>query len=265
MTAQLSRERLEEKLLEHIKHGGDSEEETMIRMLLAGMDQKPVLHRYRRVNVEPYGPYPWSYGEFVGFSTPIDGIEDEYFYAAPPAPVAVWDELDELVLKNCLNCQREHRITHYSLKDCCPHCGSYEWGIAKPLGNEQAPVPTDEQGKPYPVMAVKVELGFLENFDRIISERDGDIEIGQLGCGNYDALMLAALDAFRATMLKAVPVTAASVPDGWKLVPVEPTWEMLSADGCKEHHDGQKCLHHDNRRRIWRAMLAAAPAAPEQE
>ena len=116
-------------------------------------------------------------------------------------PVAVSDEL-ELVLKNCLNCQREHRITHYSLKDCCPHCGSYEWNIAKPLGNEQAPVPTGEQGKPYPVMAVKVELGFLENFDRIISERDGDIEIGQLGCGNYDALMLAALDAFRAAMLK---------------------------------------------------------------
>lgn len=42
MTTQLSRERLEEKLLEHIKHGGDSEEETMIRMLLAGMDSEPV-------------------------------------------------------------------------------------------------------------------------------------------------------------------------------------------------------------------------------
>ncbi|CAI8704858.1 hypothetical protein [Kosakonia quasisacchari] len=42
MKAQLSRERLEEKLLEHIKHGGDSEEEAMIRMLLAGMDQQPI-------------------------------------------------------------------------------------------------------------------------------------------------------------------------------------------------------------------------------
>ncbi|AST70112.1 hypothetical protein BFG07_16435 [Kosakonia cowanii] len=42
MTAQLSRERLEEKLLEHIKNGGDSEEETMVRMLLAGMDSEPV-------------------------------------------------------------------------------------------------------------------------------------------------------------------------------------------------------------------------------
>lgn len=50
------------------------------------------------------------------------------------------------------------------------------------------------------------------------------------------------------------------VPDGWKLVPVEPNWEMLSADGCKEHHNGQPCSHHDNRRRIWSAMLAAAPS-----
>lgn len=52
-------------------------------------------------------------------------------------------------------------------------------------------------------------------------------------------------------------------PDGWKLVPVEPDWEMLSADGCKEHHNGQPCLHHDNRKRIWSAMLAAAPSPHE--
>lgn len=63
-------------------------------------------------------------------------------------------------------------------------------------------VPDDEQCKPHPVMAVKGELGFLDHFDRIISERDDDIDIGQLGHGNYEALMLAALDAFRAAMLQ---------------------------------------------------------------
>lgn len=61
-------------------------------------------------------------------------------------------------------------------------------------------VPEDEQCKPHPVMAVKGELGFLDHFDRIISERDEDIDIGQLGSSNYEALMLAALDAFRAAM-----------------------------------------------------------------
>ncbi|HHG8684458.1 MULTISPECIES: hypothetical protein [Enterobacter cloacae complex] len=63
-------------------------------------------------------------------------------------------------------------------------------------------VPDEEQCKPHPVMAVKGELGFLDNFDRIISERDEDIDIGQLGSGNCEALMLAALDAFRAAMLQ---------------------------------------------------------------
>ena len=65
-----------------------------------------------------------------------------------------------------------------------------------------APVsePDNEQGKPHPVMAVKGELGFLDHFDRIISERDEDIDIGQLGSSNYEALMIAALDAFRAAM-----------------------------------------------------------------
>lgn len=47
--------------------------------------------------------------------------------------------------------------------------------------------------------------------------------------------------------------------EGWQLVPVEPNYAMVSADGCKEHHEGQSCIHHDNRRRIWAAMLAAAP------
>lgn len=52
---------------------------------LAAMDQKPAIHRYRRKSVEPYGPYPWHYEEFVDLSQPLEGIEDEYYYAAPPA------------------------------------------------------------------------------------------------------------------------------------------------------------------------------------
>ena len=61
-------------------------------------------------------------------------------------------------------------------------------------------VPDDEQCKPHPVMAVKGELGFIDRLGKIIEERDEDIDIGQLGCSNYDALMLAALDAFRASL-----------------------------------------------------------------
>lgn len=76
-------------------------------------------------------------------------------------------------------------------------------------------VPDDEQGKPHPVMAVKGELGFLDHFDRIISERDEDIDIGQLGSSNYEALMLAALDAFRAAIIQGADGNSPVIPDGW--------------------------------------------------
>lgn len=52
--------------------------------LLASLEAEPAIHRWRRVTSEPYGPYPWHYGDFIGFSKPVDGIEDEYFYSAPP-------------------------------------------------------------------------------------------------------------------------------------------------------------------------------------
>lgn len=45
-------------------------------------------------------------------------------------------------------------------------------------------------------------------------------------------------------------------PDGWQTVPVDPSWNMLAEDGCSKDHE---CIYHDNRRRIWRAMLKAAP------
>ncbi|MCM8117600.1 hypothetical protein M8U16_18350 [Enterobacter hormaechei] len=78
-------------------------------------------------------------------------------------------------------------------------CGYEPLYLAPPA---PASVPDEEQCKPHPVMAVKGELGFLDHFDRIISERDEDIDIGQLGSSNYEALMLAALDAFRAAMFQ---------------------------------------------------------------
>ncbi|WP_436910019.1 DUF3850 domain-containing protein [Enterobacter kobei] len=59
----------------------------LLSIALASLEAEPAIHRWRRVTVEPYGPYPWHYGNFIGFSKPVEGIEDEYFYSAPPAPV----------------------------------------------------------------------------------------------------------------------------------------------------------------------------------
>ncbi|CCS30235.1 hypothetical protein [Salmonella enterica] len=72
--------------------------------------------------------------------------------------------------------------------------------------------------------------------------------------------------ACRAAM-QAEPVTAATVPDGWKLVPVEPTEAMmLHKSGCQHHAwDDADCAMRQTRRLVWAHMLAASPAAPEQE
>ncbi len=64
----------------------DSNTLAALRIALASLEAEPAIHRWRRVTVEPYGPYPWHYGNFIGFSKPVDWIEDEYFYSAPPAP-----------------------------------------------------------------------------------------------------------------------------------------------------------------------------------
>lgn len=73
----------------------------------------------------------------------------------------------------------------------------------------------------------------------------------------------------RAAMLKAGPVTAATVPAGWKLVPVEPTAEMISS-GITAHYERSQIQIHDRpapgpMECGYLAMLAASPAAPEQE
>lgn len=84
----ITREQLEEWVAQFDDDGGcdatDRQLEALIRQSLAAMDQEPALHRYRRKAVEPYGPYPWHYEVFVDYPRPVEGIEDEYFYAAPP-------------------------------------------------------------------------------------------------------------------------------------------------------------------------------------
>jgi hypothetical protein len=48
------------------------------------------------------------------------------------------------------------------------------------------------------------------------------------------------------------------IPNGWKLVPVEATEEMLKA-GCPEMSLGDEKLYPDDLQLKWKAMLDAAP------
>ena len=122
---------------------------------------------------------------------------------------------------------------------------------------------------PAPV-AVPDERAAFESF---MGERFGDcIDRRQVknSDGEYmawDMLVAWIVWQRRASMLKAGPVTAATVPDGWKLVPVEPTKEMmLHKSGCQHHAwDDAECSMRQTRRLVWAHMIAAAPSAPEQE
>lgn len=87
-----------------IKAVGITDSNTLqaFEIALASLEAGPAIHRWRRVTVEPYGPYPWHYGNFIGFSKPVEGIEDEYFYSAPPAPV-VPDEAISLAVDGIMS------------------------------------------------------------------------------------------------------------------------------------------------------------------
>lgn len=63
-----------------------------------------------------------------------------------------------------------------------------------------------------------------------------------------------------------VPSQAAAIPEGWQLVPIEPTPEMmLHNSGCKYHaSDDLSCKARQVRVNVWRYMLSAAPK-PEGE
>lgn len=65
----------------------------------------------------------------------------------------------------------------------------------------------------------------------------------------YAQDVLQAVDA-----LSAPPVAALRLPDGWKLVPVEPSWEMVSA--AIKSHEGDAFLPVS----LYKSMLAAAPS-----
>lgn len=56
--------------------------------------------------------------------------------------------------------------------------------------------------------------------------------------------------------LAALTEKPAAAPAGWKLVPVEPNWEMISA--AIKSHEGDAFLPVS----LYKSMLAAAPEAP---
>ena len=86
-------------------------------------------------------------------------------------------------------------------------------------------------------------------------------------CGLHNGNIRAAWNDFKGSeqfkRLNAAPVQQVSVPDGWRLVPVEPTPKMI--DATWYHEIDMSCgieSQGARNKRIYEAMLNAAPAAP---
>ncbi|EAB7358941.1 TPA: hypothetical protein HJN31_002823 [Escherichia coli] len=207
---------------DHVQCG---EASALARIALASLEAEPAIHRWRRVTFEPYGPYPWHYGNFIGFSKPVDGIEDEYYYAAPPAPVSVPAamEMDD------------------DFDSAFEHGKAVGWNAYRAAMLQAEPVSNSDE----------LPLDYLQG------HKDGLEWAAQLAEANHpqtgDWLYDDQIDLARAIrkgpdMPTVQGGNSPVIPDGWVMVPEDPTHEMLEAG------DEQFGTYD-----VYRRMIEAAP------
>lgn len=251
----IAREFTKEQLQQIIEtdHVQCGEASALARIALASLEAEPAIHRWRRVTSEPYGPYPWHYGDFIGFSKPVDGIEDEYFYSAPPAPAPVSDE-DKVLAEQA-------RAVVHCLDMCGVPSGDYAdneqlqlWGRVIEYGRHPASVSVPD--------IATVETTYP------------DVQTNW-----HDAKMYAeGWNACRAAMLQGADGSSPVIPDGWvacsERMPEEgskvivfrprasesndPPVKTASYKGGREYYHGFDCYCEPTH---WMPL----PAAPQQE
>ncbi|MCK7179494.1 hypothetical protein [Enterobacter roggenkampii] len=219
-----------ENMRDEIPFGLDEEDSNMLaalRIALASLEAEPAIHRWRRVTSEPYGPYPWHYGDFIGFSKPVDGIEDEYFYSAPPAPAnaepVAW-----------LWSHRKHPS---------------EVSLVRPEDDERAEGAHWSGWSCQALYAAPPTPVSLPTFEKWCELNE------QKPVGWVRDAMKEAYDGCRAAMLHGADGNSPVIPDGWVIVPINSTEEMnqaaFEAAGSPSDWYGFD--------ELWEAAVAAAP------
>lgn len=257
---EITREQLIEKL-QHIisvASGFPESEKAQIdlelaRIALASLEAEAAIHRWRRVTSEPYGPCPWHYGDFIGFSKPVDGIEDEYFYSAPPAPAPANAEPVAWLWSH-----RKHpsEVTLVRPEDDERADGAHWSGWSCQALYAAPPAPA----------AMK---------DHQIRELVNELRDIAVEYHGTEQLRERIARTIRAAMLQgAEPVTPAyKLPEGWVAVPVEPTDDMIvngfesepdesfsDAEEWEAYDAMSGCQQAAHRAKLcWSAMIAAAP------
>ncbi|EOB8536655.1 hypothetical protein ACIXO1_003232 [Escherichia coli] len=251
ITKEFTKEQLQQIIeTDHVQCGESS---ALARIALASLEAEPAIHRWRRVTFEPYGPYPWHYGNFIGFSKPVDGIEDEYYYAAPPAPVSVPAAME-------MDDDFDSAFEHGKAVGWNAYRAAMLQGVDGTLTNEGT-IPVTQFKPVADLYGLTSPTGGEASFTFDAVEARDFID-GGWSCQEY-----VELGRFQEAMLQNGNSPAQSdccpeqnyiapaqdgnspvIPDGWVLVPEEPTHEMLEAG------DEQFGTYD-----VYRRMIAASP------
>ena len=230
----------------------DSNTLAALRIALASLEAEPAIHRWRRVTSEPYGPYPWHYGDFIGFSKPVDGIEDEYFYSAPPEPANaepvawLWSHRKHPSEVSLIRPEDDERAegAHWSGWSCQALYAAPPAPVSVPdeVCWEDVPEEITEDDM---ALASAWAHGFNQCRAAMLKHSEPFIVTS-----DHRMMEMPQVEAINAVtaMLQGADGNSPVIPDGWVLVPEEPTHEMLEAG------DEQFGTYD-----VYRRMIAAAP------
>ena len=242
------------------------------RIALASLEAEPVAWAHRLINKRNGVVHPWVYGsaEACPSEGDIFNIEVMPLYTAPPAPVAV-PECFKRLLHHAYGMTMGHdwnkgtMAGHHRAKLCqaVDECrAAMLQGADGTLTNEGTMQLSGNSEQIEPVSnRDELPLDYLQG------HKDGLEWAAQLAEANHpqtgDWLYDDPIDLARAIrkgpdMPTVQGGNSPVIPNGWKLVPIDPTKDMLRA--------GQSVVGFWlNTVHCYSKMLAAAPAAPKQE
>lgn len=248
------------------------EELELARIALASLEAEPVAWAHRLINKRNGVVHPWVYGsaEACPSEGDIFNIEVMPLYTAPPAPVAV-PECFKRLLHHAYGMTMGHdwnkgtMAGHHRAKLCqaVDECrAAMLQGADGTLTNEGTMQLSGNSEQIEPVSnRDELPLDYLQG------HKDGLEWAAQLAEANHpqtgDWLYDDPIDLARAIrkgpdMPTVQGGNSPVIPNGWKLVPIDPTKDMLRA--------GQSVVGFWlNTVHCYSKMLAAAPAAPQQE
>lgn len=277
MTAQLSRERIEEIANFESDLANKSfiyeDARRMACMLLAGMESKPVAYIGKQMLESLCDEGGRTCGRVWRSDTDeLSGESRIPLYAAPPAPVMPGElhpDTQKLVADFCAalaeklyKAQLKYGYDADWKQDGWPsQCQAhFHQHIAKGDPRDVAAYCAFMWYHGWKTEAAKPALADVPTFEEWCQRTN------QKPVGWVREAMKESYDGCRAAMLKAGPVTAVAVPERWKLVPVDPTDAMcdikhVGVDVCTGLAEGQEyySICGEDARRVYRAMLAAAP------